>query len=278
MSRGRRPGFTLIELLVVIAIIAILAAILFPVFAQVREKARQSACISNQRQIGSALMIYAQDYDETFPRVTFYSKSGNRWGFKGDLTYTWTNALRPYLKSLDVLACPSNPYSRSIPGRPNDDSLTPGKNAGGWELEPEQRMPISYNMNSCTSSWYPPNTSYGKNTTPLGVAQIARPAETLVIAETISGYNDVQAVWLWGLCEALFAHRTGQMGNFIFYDGHASAKKWLRTLYPVNENNWELSPDPDPNNRVIRGAPGCEGPAPPGPDAAVFRQAKCKAY
>ena len=64
---GRKRGFTLIELLVVIAIIAILAAILFPVFAQAREKARQTACLSNAKQIGTAVMLYAQDYDESFP-------------------------------------------------------------------------------------------------------------------------------------------------------------------------------------------------------------------
>src|SRR5262249_50119335 len=72
MHESRRSAFTLIELLVVIAIIAILAAILFPVFAQARERARMSACISNMRQIGSGLMMYVQDYDETFPYCRFH--------------------------------------------------------------------------------------------------------------------------------------------------------------------------------------------------------------
>src|SRR5690349_3905542 len=78
-SRVRR-GFTLIELLVVIAIIAILAAILFPVFAQAREKARQSSCLSNMKQIGSALLMYVQDYDEVWPPSYYYrdpSKTDN---------------------------------------------------------------------------------------------------------------------------------------------------------------------------------------------------------
>src|SRR5947199_9893970 len=66
-DRTKPPGFTLIELLVVIAIIAILAAILFPVFAQAREKARQTTCLSNQKQLGTAMSMYLQDYDERFP-------------------------------------------------------------------------------------------------------------------------------------------------------------------------------------------------------------------
>src|ERR1043166_7135749 len=108
-SRRKSPsGFTLIELLVVIAIIAILAAILFPVFAQAREKARMTACLSNMKQIGTALTMYNQDYDETFPYIRF----------KSDASYVWRNAIRPYLKNLDVLGCPSNPWSKSIAGHP----------------------------------------------------------------------------------------------------------------------------------------------------------------
>src|SRR5687767_318905 len=106
MRRTQRLGFTLIELLVVIAIIAILAAILFPVFAQAREKARMSACINNMKQIGTSLMMYAQDYDETLPHIRFHGGGACP---PGQRCYVWKNAIRPYLKSLDVLACPSNP-------------------------------------------------------------------------------------------------------------------------------------------------------------------------
>src|SRR5438132_2007241 len=118
MRRLSRLGFTLIELLVVIAIIAILAAILFPVFAQAREKARMSVCLSNQRQLGTALMMYVQDYDETFPYIRFHAYSAQ----KGTNTYVWKNAVRPYLKSKDVLACPSNPTARTITGMPTLDT------------------------------------------------------------------------------------------------------------------------------------------------------------
>jgi len=72
-----RKGFTLIELLVVIAIIAILAAILFPVFARAREKARQTSCLSNMKQIGLAFMMYTQDYDETLPGISFSATGAN---------------------------------------------------------------------------------------------------------------------------------------------------------------------------------------------------------
>src|SRR5438876_765581 len=113
MHQVGKKAFTLIELLVVIAVIAILAALLFPVFAQARERARMAACMSNMRQIGAALMMYTQDFDESFPYIRFHcSYEGNRYS----RCYVWQNAIRPYLKSLDVLVCPSNPFGRTVPG------------------------------------------------------------------------------------------------------------------------------------------------------------------
>src|SRR5262249_37843138 len=110
----RRPqGFALIELLVVVAVIVILAAILFPVFAQAREKARQSVCLSSLKQWGTAALMYLQDNDETFPRwfrqvpkwnpgAGFSAQTG--WHTDG---YYWHEAILPYIRNYDTLLCPS---------------------------------------------------------------------------------------------------------------------------------------------------------------------------
>ena len=104
-SQRSRAGFTLIELLVVIAIIAILAAILFPVFAKAREKARQAACTSNLKQLGLAMLQYQQDYDETFPTGTSNCGGG---GNKGRIM-GWAGQIYTYVKSTAVYKCPDDP-------------------------------------------------------------------------------------------------------------------------------------------------------------------------
>ncbi len=105
----RRNAFTLIELLVVIAIIAILAAILFPVFAQAREKARAISCLSNMNQLGLSMQMYVQDYDETFPYWSWWnSYSGGHGPSPNNVTSFWSNAIYPYVKSAGVYNCPDN--------------------------------------------------------------------------------------------------------------------------------------------------------------------------
>lgn len=106
----KRKGFTLIELLVVIAIIAILAAILFPVFARARENARRASCQSNLKQIGLGFMQYTQDYDEKYP--SFYSNIG---ASTGRYAFYYWNELHPYIKSKQIWVCPSNVTTASFP-------------------------------------------------------------------------------------------------------------------------------------------------------------------
>ncbi len=121
-----KKGFTLIELLVVIAIIAILAAILFPVFAQAREKARAASCLSNTKQIGTALQLYIDDFEETVPpccdsRLSMYTDADvanwpgypftklntTSWVGVGSYCWTWMDSIFPYTKNVNIFNCPS---------------------------------------------------------------------------------------------------------------------------------------------------------------------------
>ncbi len=150
-----RKGFTLIELLVVIAIIAILAAILFPVFAKAREKARQTSCLNNVKQIALGILMYAQDYDEMLPRADCI-------GYQ--VGTNWDIVVQPYLKNYQILQCPNEP----------------------------RIMFVSSSNNICGGSYLPPPAwvtdhymSYGMG---LGVHMkslggIVAPAETLLIGE-----------------------------------------------------------------------------------------------
>jgi len=111
-----KSGFTLIELLVVIAIIAILAAILFPVFAQAREKARQSTCLSNEKQIGLAVLSYAQDADETIVQSEYLYKtngSGAAAGYGDYDNVKWMDAIQPYVKTNGIFNCASESFEKA---------------------------------------------------------------------------------------------------------------------------------------------------------------------
>src|SRR3954468_19598773 len=104
---NRTSAFTLIELLVVIAIIAILAAILFPVFAQAREKARQTSCLSNLRQISTAMMMYAEDHDGLFVPVIGRPSRQE----KKIYLMSWMHLLEPYTRSRGIFVCPSSGHT-----------------------------------------------------------------------------------------------------------------------------------------------------------------------
>jgi prepilin-type N-terminal cleavage/methylation domain-containing protein/prepilin-type processing-associated H-X9-DG protein len=147
----RRRGFTLIELLVVIAIIAILAAILFPVFARAREKARQSSCSSNLKQIGLAIMMYAQDYDECYPNP--YHTVTN--------SPLWQDIIQPYMKNTQLLICPSkggtNWYasygwnyqmvawgmSMAVIMSPAETIMNGDRDGGNWHMQPAYEAPLA---------------------------------------------------------------------------------------------------------------------------------------
>lgn len=198
-------GFTLIELLVVIAIIAILAAILFPVFAKAREKARQSSCLNNVKQLTMAFVQYCQDYDEITPLNMTYSPVECR----------WYNSLMPYVKNTQVLYCPSY---RDYPG------YAQGYNWGYYHMY----------TRSATNT-------YGGGV-PLSALQY--PAETHVLAEA-DGFGSPAASYgltghgcfmppqanLWNYSPwAAGRHNDGM--NVGMLDGHA---KWLSRSYCEGE-------------------------------------------
>ena len=259
----KQRAFTLIELLVVIAIIAILAAILFPVFAQARDKARQSACLSNCKQIGLAVTMYAQDYDETF----FWQKDWNEvvdvgsgfWGPSYKTYIRWPIAHAPYIKNTDVYRCPSDKGTNDVRG-------VAAKSPGCAGCSPWY---ISYGANLMMMDGYGSKTAV-----PTTLAQITRPSDKIALAESITGYgcceswnveyfrganrgggengwdfsafrkNVGQAKKL-GITDAQMAGVTRHaLGNTaIFADGHA---KWLRwnQVGDDNSNEWRAMLEP----------------------------------
>lgn len=197
-----RRGFTLIELLVVIAIIAILAAILFPVFARAREKARQTNCLNNLKQLGLGMLMYAQDYDETFCRYnmgwtyTAPDPSNPSWNVRdaGTRWYlTWPTCIYPYVKNIQLFQCPSTTY--------NNNGCSYG-------------LPVGC-INSAGAY-----TDYFNNRD-LKMAEILKPAEALMISEKYGGNPQYILSGEYYVCAA--NHNEG--ANCAFVDGHA---KWLK--------------------------------------------------
>lgn len=220
-----KKGFTLIELLVVIAIIAILAAILFPVFAKAREKARQTSCLSNMKQLGVAVLSYVQDYDETLPN-TWYGPGA----WPG--AYQWPQAVYPYIKNWQVFLCPSDS------GR----NIVSNNGAAGSSLS--YAFSVAYYSGSGVagvSASGPANKA---------LAAVQDPAGTVIMTESTGGTETG-----WANIAGQPANLTTWMGtaarhndgvNVNFIDGHA---KWYRPsgLSNLNANNvytmWSIEAD-----------------------------------
>ena len=202
----RRRGFTLIELLVVIAIIAILAAILFPVFARAREKARQASCCSNLKQLALACTMYGQDYDEKIHQAW----NGDPWADNAAI-YKYFDFLAPYIKNTQLFACPSR--------------NTGCGGAGAYR-------PWDYGFNCAYLS--------GR-----ALGDVGRPSETIIYADMwgggdwrVSPVNWNKSNRCWGTADR---HNGGI--NCAFVDGHVKwykeANVWSNT--PATDAMWDCS-------------------------------------
>ncbi len=211
-------GFTLIELLVVIAIIAILAAILFPVFAQARESARKTACLSNSKQSGLALMQYVQDYDEMTPNV--YSVIAGTY----QLTDMW-NQLQPYTKNRDVFTCPD----RSQIGCESNIGLAGGKPSDrcvglGYNWGPVQGFVNNEAEGGLISIHLFPTGYAGETGLGVAMSMIVAPADTIAFMDTYDTpfYTNTMDEGLSsfpGASNGALPH--GGRYNASFTDGHA---------------------------------------------------------
>jgi len=249
----KQQGFTLIELLVVIAIIAILAAILFPVFAKVREKARQISCTSNLKQIGLAVLQYNQDYDEAYPLMYAAEKV-----FPGDPGFAGADEiLSPYIKSGQggsdgnggmvggVWACESYPVKQSDNYHFREDLFTPD-----WEFPGASVGTLSAVDSPAQKIMGFEGGSYGTGVTGAGIEFYTDPWSgwgnyTTAGSDLTDGLGDADCTTTTGSCASsswppgpMYRPRYRHTGvaNFLYLDGHVKVihkgqLQWCRDIY-----------------------------------------------
>ena len=206
----KKKGFTLIELLVVIAIIAILAAILFPVFARAREKARQTSCLSNMKQIGLAAEMYVQDYDACYP-MNIYTP--------GTVVVMFYQAMMPYMKNSQMLECPSE---KSRIRMSELQALLPLPLASGVSS-------VGYNGNYAVFEDGPNNPLTGSNDPVVSQSELPYPSETVIMSD-----GEIELAPNLFNSPVVDAHNQGFNGAYC--DGHA---KWYKCIETPGAHDYQ---------------------------------------
>jgi len=228
-QRKTGSGFTLIELLVVIAIIAILAAILFPVFAQAREQARRVSCASNSKNFGLAFLMYNQDYDETF--VTQFN--ADVLNDRGEFQYL----LQPYIKNRQIVYCPSrNLYGCDTSIDPTGKCVGYAPNFGIYSYNNGNGL---FHMPEAAPN--PPGDSMWRGR---ALADFAHPAATIMLGDT----NDTNMYTLTfyfqtGDGRTAAAIRHGGQYNFTFVDGHTKNIKMAAYSFAADGDAFDIMPE-----------------------------------
>jgi len=257
VKRTHRSGFTLIELLVVIAIIAILAAILFPVFAQAREKARQTSCLSNTKQIALGIMMYTQDYDESFPLEAgqLGAGAGYAWQYNLPLPADWPNVqdarqyaarvhwaetTQPYIKNYQLHACPSATIITRATYDYTKALKTPAPSTYTYN-----GLLHSYNMAGVATPASLPMMFEGRGKAQVKGYALSNPALICddgtqpCFYKPAGGSGNGSTSTMFVLSGSMWVHSGGC--NFALTDGHA---KWRRLGATLSPGNTDYNNDP----------------------------------